>query len=298
MIRRQAGYTAVLLLGLHYLLAAPALCKGVELKSVFRDTPVMIDGKRDDWASDGIVYLAEQEISFACANDTDRLYLLVSHRKPQYAALIRMSGLTIWLDPTGRKKKTFMLRLVDGPSPDDLRALREQNGEKAEGNGAPMVRERMQQLMESRPPSFTCFEKDVIIEKLIPTDGSEGPSAAHGIDNGFVIYEFSIPLDSSEIRHYGIAGEAGTPISIGLVWGEINKEDLFGGERPSMMPSGGSQPPEGMPGGGMGGGFPGGPGGGPGGGFGGGRMMRGGGGLPEKQEVWIKATLADLSSDQ
>lgn len=130
---------------------------------------------------------------------------------------------------------------------------------------------------------FTCAIKDRIEEKGIPTDGAEGPTAAFGVDQGFFVYEFSIPLDEGGVRYYGIGAKPGDKISVGAFWGDMSelrrRGDRGGGTRP----------------GGMGGGGMGGRTGGRSGGYGGMGGMRGGDrpDRPEPVEIWIKTALAE-----
>ncbi|PKK82135.1 MAG: hypothetical protein CVT49_15210 [candidate division Zixibacteria bacterium HGW-Zixibacteria-1] len=96
-------------------------------------------------------------------------------------------------------------------------------------------------------------------------------------------YEFRIPIRASDNDLYKSAATSGQIIGIGSEWG--------------AMPEGRKRPEGGRPGGGDG--FPGGSGGGiaggrPGGGMGGGPPGGGRGmQMPEKQEIWVKAALAE-----
>jgi hypothetical protein len=202
-----------------------------------------------------------------------------------YARAVHQSGITLYLDNRGKKKRDFVLSFRGGPSMAEIRQLDTLRvSREGDQMGGPMRDDRMRRGDSLRGPKLICTVKDRIEEKPIPVDGTEGPSAASGVDNGFFVYEFRIPLQSSEVRDYGLGATLGKKISVGLVWGEMRRPEWGEGGGPGGM-EGGMRPP--------GGGFPdggGGMGGRPGGGMRGGRPE--GLKMPEKQEVWVKATLA------
>jgi hypothetical protein len=186
-----------------------------------------------------------------------------------------MSGLTLYVDIDGGKRKDFYLKFVGGPSREQLHSLmkKEFGGRVPEGRDMPEGMPPMD--MDDGPrdsvPTLFCFVKDRISEKVIPLDGVEGPAAAFDTAHGFFVYEFAVPLKESEIRYYGLGAGSDKPISVGLIWGEVEQ---MHSERPN-----GGMDLGGMPGGGGGMGRPmGGP--------------QGGVERPSKQEVWLKTTLA------
>lgn len=244
---------------------------------------VILNGKRADFPAGTLAMLEKQEASFGLCNDSQYLYVLLAFRNPMYARAIRRGGLTVWLDAGGKKAKEFMIKYTGGPTREQMMTLRKQGTEMQERQMPPEMRERMNEMEVDSAPVFICYQKDRIAEKPIPVDGSEGPSAVFGIDQGFCVYEFKIPLKESEVRNYGMGVKQGQKFSVGLVWGEMSQE-----RREPRMEFGGGRPGGGgdgmLPPGGMGGG-PGGGSGGPGGGM----MHRGQ--MPQKQEVWVKAKL-------
>ncbi|MBK7142873.1 MAG: hypothetical protein IPH75_12415 [bacterium] len=293
-VPRYAKVTIYTLIIFLFLAAASSWAGSDKISSRFAVNPITIDGRYDDWKDHPTTFLEEQKAVIAVANDADNLYLLFRTNDPRWVRTIAMSGLTVYLDPKGGKKKDFFVKFIGGPSREQMLALRKQEVAERKSEERQMP-ERMQQRMEERMPDdsipkLICYIKDQIDEKEIPLDGTEGPSVAFDTSHAFFVYEFAIPMKESEVRSYGFGAIDKKELSVGLVWGEM---EMMRGERPREgMDFGGS-------GGGMGGGPGGGMGGGPGGGMGGG-MGRGGamggpgGGMqrPSKQEVWVKTTLA------
>ncbi len=255
---------------------------------------VTLTGKRADFPAGTLAMLEDQEASFGLCNDSQYLYVMLAIRNPMYAGMIRRSGLTIYLDASGKKSKDFLIKYTGGPTREQMMTLRKQGTDMQGRQIPPEMRERMNEPDSMRGPEFICYQKDRIAEKPIPVDGSEGPSAVFGVDQGFCVYQFRIPLRESEVRNYGMGVKQGQKFSVGLLWGEMSEErrgrGMMSGGGPGGGPGGGGgggmQPPGGM-GGGPGGGMGGGPGGGPGGPGG----MMGRDQMPEKQEVWVKAKM-------
>ncbi len=278
---------AVLLLGC----GATVGAKDIDSKCAWSGAAIKVDGKMGDWENVPTRYLEKEESVVGLANDSSNLYVMLRFRDPMYARTVHQSGITLYVDPNGKKKKDFELKFRGGPSFEEIRKLDTARAERRPEQDNPRFEDRMKRMDSLGVSQLVCTIKDRIEDKPLPLDGAEGPSAAAGVDSGFFVYEFKIPLRPSEVRDYGIGANPGGKISVGLVWGEFQRpERPEGGERGGM--GGGMRPPGG--GGDFGGGGPGGMGGRPG-GMGGG--MRGGmrGGefkRPEKREVWLKATLA------
>ena len=260
----------------------PGDCRAGATMSIWRADSIKVDGRMSDWPSEATVFLPDQQTVVGLCHDSSRLYVMVRFNKPEWQQVIRMSGLTVWLDARGKKRKDFKIRFIGGPSREQMETIHDTAGLRSR---EPVFGD-MRQRLEQTENQLLCFQKDVIIEKPVPLDGDEGPTAACGVDNGFFIYEFSVPLEESKVRFFGLDVRPEQVIGVGLVWGEIDRHDM----RRSMPDMGG-----GMPLGGMGGPPPGA--GGPGGGMGGppergsGRPMQPR--MPEKQEIWLKAQLRD-----
>ncbi|MFQ5499705.1 MAG: hypothetical protein ACE5FH_08530 [Candidatus Zixiibacteriota bacterium] len=243
-------------------------CKDQALRSGWAGHDVRVDGKLNDWVDLPATFFEEEQAALGIANDSSRLYLSFRTRNPGLARSIVMGGLTIYPDRTGKRLRDFVLRYRGGPSPRDLRDR--QTSEKTRRQ----MRSRLPIGMgpDSTVELFSCYQKNVVIERSIPTDGSYGPAVAYDTSSGFFVYEFSIPLDSSQLRLYGLGTVAGKEISIGLEW--------VARKRKGRRPLGGDSD------------FGGGPG-----GRGGGITGRGPGGPPnlnqgDRREIWLTVKLA------
>jgi hypothetical protein len=262
-------------------------CKTQEVQTHWTAEPVKVDGEMTEWASGSTVYFEDPGVQLGLSNDNQNLYVLFRFSNQSWARVIHMSGVTLWLDSTGKKKKDFGIRYTGGPS------LPEFQRSRASGEGGfqealtPEQQQRLFDMEQDTVGQITVIDKKSNQEITMRADGSGGPTVCFASPQGTYTYEFSIPLEKSDVFSYAIGAEPGQVICLGLEWGGINKEDRqkmrerMGGGRGGM----GGGPP-----GGMGGGPPGGMGGGPGGGS---RPQ-----APEKQDLWVKTKLALPSAEQ
>jgi hypothetical protein len=213
---------------------------------------------------------------FSVSNDSNNVYLLLSFRDPGWAMAVRRTGLTIWLDPAGKKGRQFELFYRGGPSLGELQELKGPDGLPEPNMMPPEAR-------ASEHPSDTgAFNKLQVITPddsepaNLATDGSQGPAADHGVPHGIFCYELAVPLDSAGLEPNALAARLGRIIGIGARWGDRDRIDR-------------SAPSHGMAGGrpGMGGQRP-----------GGGRKGPAAAGRGERrqdvseQEIWVRTRLA------
>jgi len=287
-------------------------CESQQMVTSWSADTATVDGKMTEWAESPLTIIRDTNVRVAMRNDDATLYLLVCCSDAATVRSIQMSGMTVWLDASGKKKKDFGLRFIGGPSFEDLKAsgLMSKDdlpGGAGSGRGAPFGHGEGasgQSQTQQRPPMAGRAELAFIDKKNdattdIAVRGDDGPAAKCGVTKGLCLYEFSIPLKSEDSGDVVLAVKPGGKLSVGLEWGGAPE-----GKRPSGGGPGGGD--EGM---GLGGGFPGGgsgggpgggpggmpPGGGPGGGFPGGGPggdPRGGAQFAEKQQVWLKTVLA------
>jgi hypothetical protein len=255
-------------------------CKTQEVKTYWSAEPVQIDGEMTEWVGKPTIYYEETGVQLGLRNDNQNLYILFRFNNQEWARLIRMGGVTLWLDNSGKKKKDFGIRYAGGPSLLDMR----KSGVEGVGgfwdNLTPEQQERLMQRQESMAEQLIVIYNKSNQEIPIPANGSSGPAVSFDFPQGIYTYKFKIPLQKSEVFDYAIGAQPGQEISLGLEWGELKMGDRE--KRMKQMGEGGMRPP----GGGMGGRPPGG-GGPPGGGRSGPGMKK-----PEKQEIWIKTKLA------
>jgi hypothetical protein len=204
--------------------------------------PVIVDGRSDDWS--GNLYLLDDErISIGFLNDRENLYICLLAEDNALRTRMMQSGLTVWFDPTGGKKKALGIRILAGPHP----------------GGGPMPKPeedtREMDASEDEPPGGPRSEIEIIdpesggIRKFDPEDAG-GIEIKAVPSSGLYVYELKIPFVRSDEFPIAVGASPGSTIGVGF---ETEKTDS--GKRPGPgdggMGEGGGRPP-------MGGGMPGG----------------------------------------
>jgi hypothetical protein len=265
------------------------------------------DDEEPNWT-----YVNDGNMLIAASNDSDYLHVTVRFRTvdTKWARSCAMSGLMVWLDATGKKKRNFGIRIASGPAFKERGRYEERPGgwdEKSDaasqGAGQP-----------GGPPGLDgnltvqCPDHQVAAR----ADGSSGPQARFENESGVCTYDLAVPIRAINEDRLGLSVKPGSTVMVGLTAGPSEEEraamrerarGLRGRESGSEGPSDGGM--DGPSGGGMGGSPPsGGMGGGPpGGGMGGGRPGGGPGGagrsgteVQENPEVWVKLRLAKAAA--
>jgi hypothetical protein len=228
-------------------------CKGEKVPARWTAQQVEIDGRFGDWSDLGTTYLEEQQAVFGIANDSTHLYLMLRFKEPQRARLIRLSGLTVWLDPSGGSDRKFVLTYTGGPTREQMAEAGVARGMPDNQQPSPEMAARLEQIEANRESALTLEIVDRLARMPISPDGTVGPKAASGIDQGFFCYEFSIPLAEGEVRDYGLGVVTGADIGVGARWGGLPDElrqrmggrpgggmRCLGGGRGGMRPGGGT----------------------------------------------------------
>lgn len=236
------------------------------------------------------MYLSDANVHVASSNDSAYLHVRArfSINDGEWARACARTGLTLWLDPTGKKKKDFGIRLAAGPTREDLPARSGSEGQ-SEQEGPRFA---------TRAPldgQLTIFRKGETTEA--PADGSSGPSGTFTFESGMCTYDLTAPITSISDSRLGLELVPGKSVAVGLTAGLTEEERSEMRQRRQEMGAGRSEGEgegvaegEGMggrEGRGMRGGH--GAGGGPG-GYGGGQ------GVPANPEAWVKVKLAGTAA--
>ena len=191
-----AGYMLLLLL----LPVMPTACKDGAIESRWAGEGLLADGKMADWDNIATTYLEDQEAVVGLANNDENLYVMIRFRNPMWARTIHMSGLTVWLDADGGKDRDFRLTFRGGPSMEQIRQA-DSGSFRSPRDGGGESPDRMGQGLTPKPDQLTCFIEGRSVEKPIPCDGTEGPSAAGTYDHDFYVYEFKIRCTKAGFDH-------------------------------------------------------------------------------------------------
>jgi len=200
-------------------LCVPGISKDKTVESTWAATPVKIDGSNNDWEGGTLTLEKKVKVDYAFRNDSENLYVLFIFKEPrEFMSTINYTGMTIWLNTEGKKKKNYGIKFqIKTVTADNYIALLE----KMMG---PMPEEKKKQVRSK--PTYRVYHNEVIDKEgevsLIAT-GTNAPVFSSG-GRGMITYEFRIPLKRGEGQPVGIGTEPGKTVKIGFEWGGLTEE--------------------------------------------------------------------------
>jgi len=294
----------------------------LRIESVWSTEAPAVDGRLTEWSSP-LVTLGSTPLSLGARNDGQSLYVALASSDQAARMLLGAAGFTVWMDPSGKQKKTFgitvpptmaMGRGLPGRGPGG--GLPGQGGQPPDWQGTPPQgqpgtsdqpgqkgREGQREGDPGGPRSpaigtITSIEvlgasKDDKRRFELTYARTIGIDVAARMAEGVLVYELRVPLPVSEAQPYGVRSAPGATIGLGIETAQLprpgGRGEEGGGGQGGM---GGGPPGGGRGGGGMGGGMGGG--GGQPGGMGGGPPGGGREGMRELKpiKVWTVVQLA------
>jgi len=259
-------------IALTFLLCLLPGCGTLELKSLWRDREVVVDGKNTEWTG-ALTALEDKQTSIGLLNDGDYLYIGLTSADQNLQRQAMRRGITFWFDRDGGEDKKFGIHFPIGfggfGPPQGGRA----NEEERERHPQVESSEGLTDELEIYGPAAGESHRMTMAQ----TGGIE---ARLGTSDGILVYELKVPLMDNGPHMFAIGTKTGASIGVGV---ETLSNRSF------------ERPPEDSPGygSGRGGGF-GGRGGRGRGGSGGGRPRSGEQAEPLK--VWAKVQLAAETS--
>lgn len=204
-------------------LCAPGISKDKTIKSTWAAAPVKIDGSNDDWASDALTLEKKVKVDYAFRNDAGNLYVFFCFREPRkYMSTINQTGMTIWLNAEGKKKKTYGINFKQ------RRVSAEKIIAELEKQRGPMPEADKKKFNSNS--YYTLYLGEVIDKKgnvLIASSlaGKMGLTTFRTKRQGKMQgFEFQIPLRILEKLSAEYAMAPGKMVKIGFEWGGLTKE--------------------------------------------------------------------------
>ena len=275
-------------------LAVAVAAESLRIESVWSAEAPTVDGKLTEWSAP-LVTLGSTPLSLGVRNDGQFVYVALASSDQTTRMMLGAAGFTVWMDPSGKNKKSFGLTVPPtiaggrgmrgrgpggGPPPDQSGAPDQpgQEGQKDPPQGGP------------GGPGGPAVGAITSIEVLGASKDDKrrfelayartiGLDVAARMAEGVLVYELRVPLAVTEAQPYGVKSSPGATIGLGIETAELARADrrVVRRRRAAVAGCGGGPPggggggrdglpPPGMGGGGMtggGGGQPGGMGGGP-----------------------------------
>jgi hypothetical protein len=195
-------------------------CATARLASGWSPSPVVVDGRVDDWSDKGACSVMKDGLRLSVGNDAERLYVMAEFRAndPQWSRAAGRGGLI--LSVTGPRRRTMSFRLPEGPerAPDA-------NWQARSADGRDTIRNPRADLGHIPAPMWAEFAGKLVItdvdKNVVPVeaDGSAGPAAGFSEDNGMCVYEFGVPLLDTAVGHYSLRAGAGIRLNLTVTAG-------------------------------------------------------------------------------
>lgn len=172
-----------------------------ELSATWRVADVLVDGSMAEWPR---LERVDTGPAVAVQNDAEALYLAIVSNDPTVREQLA-TGLVVWLDPTGRRRQTFGLRL-EGLAPRPLA------GATPTSASSGLSSDRVLTTLEE----FDLLGPARLQRRLIDSAAEVGIALASGVEDGTVVYELKVPLGKSDAAPHAVGVTPGATISLGL----------------------------------------------------------------------------------
>ncbi|MBS1558179.1 MAG: hypothetical protein JST69_05570 [Bacteroidetes bacterium] len=180
-------------------------------ESIFFEKPPVIDGKTDDWPADWWLDPDGKFLSNV-GNDAENLYFRLKISDDLTQLKVGLLGLSLKLNPTGKKKDKVGLKYPVGKDANELkREMKGQNDK--EMDAAARVQYKKELISDVEVVELIGLTKqNIVSSRLGLANGIEAIIVA--LDDGAYIYEAKIPfkafrLDKSKIEILPIEFETG-----------------------------------------------------------------------------------------
>jgi len=216
--------TTSLVVGIAFILAMaiPLTAKAEEkVASLWAQPAPAIDGVLSEWLGFPRQNENEVDVEYAFRNDEQNLYILFVFKNPAFMSSLNYTGLTVWVNPEGKKKANAGMRCQKKRiATAALIALLEKQG-------TPLTEEKKKEIQAR---ASYLVEQNTIIsnkkERLLPLDPGGGSGAAFKsqVSGQSLVFEVRIPF--TEL--FGASGlpaiKADEPLWIGFAWGGMTTE--------------------------------------------------------------------------
>jgi len=194
--------------------------KGV--KSLWAASSVKIDGFKDDWAEVAFAHEKKVKIDYAFRNDAENLYVLYIFKEPKYLSSISITGLTLWFNSEGKKKKNYGIKFMQKQISADALIAR------TEKESGPLPEDKKKEIRNN--PFYLINDTEIVNKKSKsssqPSESSEIKPAAFRVmkQQNLLVFEFAIPLKRMTEQTSGVEIEPGKRVKVGFEWGGMTEE--------------------------------------------------------------------------
>jgi hypothetical protein len=196
--------------------------KEKEVKSLWAASSVKIDGFKDDWAKVAFANEKKTKIDYAFKNDAENLYVLYIFKDPKYLTSISVTGLTLWFNSEGKKKKKYGIKFIQKQISADALISR------TEKERGPLPEDKKKEIRNN--PFYLINDTEIVNKKSKslsqPSESSKIKPAVFRVmkQQNLLVFEFAIPLKRMMEQTSGAEIEPGKRVKVGFEWGGMTEE--------------------------------------------------------------------------
>ncbi|MDP4175665.1 MAG: hypothetical protein Q8933_16940 [Bacteroidota bacterium] len=241
----------IALYNLAFLLILISGCGGLEIKSLWKDHDIKIDGKDDDWKNG--TYIKDANCSFYACNDQNALYICIVSTDRALARRAMIQGLTVWVESDKEDNKFgihYPLGRIGGDKPSSDQT-QEFSQSRASGNhsdeemdnrktGNPFDEEKM----FANANEYEILNKSSNVEGRYSLTEDNGIKVKAGSFQGRFVYELKIPIVPKYGSLNSIAADTTSNIKLSFESGQFDMSKIRrarGGGKERANPENGSE---------------------------------------------------------
>ncbi|MFO7866037.1 MAG: hypothetical protein R6V02_04400 [Candidatus Aminicenantes bacterium] len=190
-----------------------------EAVSQWIDVPIQVDGSDEDWAEENLMNFKKYSVDYGFKNNGDYLFSVFIFHDPEYLSSIQQTGMTLWLNPEGKKKKQYGIRFqkLNLTAEQYIQVLESQQG---------ALTDMLKQKIMSEPKHiihnvFIVNKNEDIIQ---PSAEFKPALFRSGRHDDRVVYEFAVPLARPAENAFGTGAQPGQSMKVAFEWGGMTEE--------------------------------------------------------------------------
>ena len=192
-------------------------------KSTWNMAQMAVDGTEFDWQDAAPFFEKKVAVDYAFKNDANFLYMLFKFKDAkQFMSTVDWTGMTVYLDPNGKKKKDYFINFQK------KQITAEEFIVKMEAEKGPLSQDDKNQIMANEfyvDHDVQVTNKKAKSQTLEKVEGMV-PAIFRASKNqdGTYLWEFAIPLARPAEMAPGIGAVPGQQIKVGFFWGGATDE--------------------------------------------------------------------------
>ncbi|MBF8296889.1 MAG: hypothetical protein HW389_3434 [Bacteroidetes bacterium] len=200
-------------------------CSDQQIQSNWARRSPTIDGNLEEWNSASLVVFEDLEVSVGVGNDTLFLYLAGRLANATFQRMVGQSGLVIWLDPEGGRRKGLEIHFP---------ASRTESANLNRGLFYESLtveqKARAREKAEEMARGVLVINRKSVESRVFLPGNVEGFSVAIAHEGGLVSFEARIPLQIGKLFSNFSSIQPGRIVGIGVGLSESRRDLSLGGD--------------------------------------------------------------------